>query len=43
MVINHYGTRETQTKTLLESDIKDNKPYSYKPARVTCWEELGKT
>jgi hypothetical protein len=43
MVINRYETCETQTKTPLESNIKDNKPCSCKPARATCWEELGKT
>jgi hypothetical protein len=43
MVITRYETRETQTKTPLESNIKDDEPYSCLPARVTCWEESGKT
>jgi hypothetical protein len=43
IVINYYETHETQTKTPLKSDIKDNKPCSCKPAHATCWEESGKT
>jgi dephospho-CoA kinase len=35
-VINRYETRETQTETPLESDIKDDKPCSCKLARATC-------
>jgi hypothetical protein len=35
-VINCYKTRETQTKTPLESNIKDNKPCSCKLACATC-------